>query len=160
MIQGLEFRFPRFAAGLSRGLGDPVEEVLPATSPAEILEEEKLLGIPLPDSYKEFLQCTRGLWFWGGTAQLSEGHPFFHDFPSLEELTPTQRRTLAMKGNVWPPPSQGMLCFAELFIEADGDQVLFDVSKGLVDGEYPVYYYAHEDHPPSVKQLTAGFRVH
>jgi hypothetical protein len=31
-----------------------------------------------------------------------------------------------------------MLCFAEFFMEADGDQVLFDVSKGLINGEYPI----------------------
>jgi hypothetical protein len=32
------------------------------------------------------------------------------------------------KGGGWPPPSQGMLCFAEYSLEADGDQVLFEAS--------------------------------
>jgi len=50
-----------------------------------------------------------------------------------------------------------MLCFAEFFMEADGDQVLWDVSRGLVDGEYPIYYYAHEARPPSVRKLADCF---
>lgn len=32
---------------------------------------------------------------------------------------------------------------AEYFLEDDGDQVLFKVADGLINGEYPVYYYAH-----------------
>lgn len=50
-----------------------------------------------------------------------------------------------------------MLCFAEFFLEADGDQVLFDVSGGLVAGEYPVVYYAHEGSPPSVRRVAGSF---
>lgn len=50
-----------------------------------------------------------------------------------------------------------MLCFAEFFLEADGDQVLFDVSAELIDCEYPVVYYAHEDRPPSVRRLADNF---
>ena len=46
----------------------------------------------------------------------------------------------------------GVLCFAEFFLEADGDQVLFDVSRGLVGGEDPVLYYAHE--AASVRRLA------
>ena len=42
-------------------------------------------------------------------------------------------------------------------MEADGDQVLFDVSRGLVNGEYPVMYWAHERRPPSVRKLADGF---
>ena len=42
-------------------------------------------------------------------------------------------------------------------MEADGDQVLFDVSNGLVNGEYPVMYYDHESHPPVVRKLADDF---
>jgi hypothetical protein len=42
-------------------------------------------------------------------------------------------------------------------IEGDGDQLLFDISKGLIKGEYPVYYYAHEDTPPSVRKIADSF---
>jgi hypothetical protein len=52
-----------------------------------------------------------------------------------------------------------MLCIGEFFMEADGDQVLFDVSNGLINGEYPVMYYAHEETPPSVRILVNAFRT-
>lgn len=51
-----------------------------------------------------------------------------------------------------------MLCFAEFWLEADGDQVLFDTSQGLVGGEYPVMYYAHSGRPPTVRRLASSFR--
>ena len=34
---------------------------------------------------------------------------------------------------------------------------LQDVSHGLRDGEYPIYYYAHEARPPSVRKLSESF---
>ena len=50
-----------------------------------------------------------------------------------------------------------MLFFAECFLEADGDQVFFDVSTGVSDGEYPVYYYSHEADPPSLRLVAGSF---
>ena len=50
-----------------------------------------------------------------------------------------------------------MLCFAEYFLEADGDQVLWDVHQGLKGGEYPVVYYAHEARPPSATVIATSF---
>jgi hypothetical protein len=75
----------------------------------------------------------------------------------LDALNAEQRRMVALKGGPWPPASQGMLCFAEFFMEADGDQVLFDTADGLVGGEYPIVYWAHEDRPPSVRRLAGSF---
>ena len=49
-----------------------------------------------------------------------------------------------------------MLCFAEYFAEADGDQVLFDTSHQS-GGEFPVVYYAHERRPPVVRTLAPSF---
>lgn len=89
---------------------------------------------------------------------MSGAHSFFHDFEPLDVLTPQQRRVVAKRGGVWPPASNGMLCFAEFFMEADGDQVLFDVRRPGADSEYPVMYYAHEASPPSVRQIAANFR--
>jgi hypothetical protein len=77
----------------------------------------------------------------------------------LEKLTPQQRQVVNHKGGGWPPASQGMLCFAEFFMEADGDQVLWDVSSGLQEGEYPIYYYAHEARPPTVRKLSENFAM-
>ena len=51
-----------------------------------------------------------------------------------------------------------MLCFAEFFMEDDGDQVLFDVAGGLRDGEYPIMYYAHDSYDPRTRQLAGSFR--
>jgi hypothetical protein len=150
-------RFPRFAANVERGLGEPIEHILEAASDDDISRIEQRLGIPLPESYKAFLRCTRGFWAMGGIVQLNSCHPYFHEFPSFEKLTEIQKSAVRQQGGPWPPPSQGMLCFAELSMEADGDQLLFDVSNGLVDDEYPVYYYAHEGAPASIRKLADSF---
>lgn len=155
MIPSLPNHFPRFAALHEER---QPEKVLPPASETEIREIEEGIGLPLPDSYKTFLRCTRGLWLMGGVIQFGAQHPFTHDFEPIEKLTPVQRRMVTVKGGQWPPPSQGLLCFAEFSMEADGDQVLFDVRNGLINGEYPVVYYAHEEHPPSVRVLASSFR--
>jgi hypothetical protein len=137
--------------------GRNLENVLPPATTADVAALEQQLGLPLPESYKALLRCARGFWLMGGLVQFGSQHPFFHDFPTLESLTPQQRRVVALKGGPWPPASQGMLCFAEFFMEADGDQVLFDTRRGLIGGEYPVMYWAHDGRPPSVRQFTSNF---
>jgi len=149
--------FPAFYECLIERDGADIEEILPAASDGEIAELEHRLRVPLPASYKRLLRCARGFWLLGGVIQFGKGHPFFHNFLPLDQLTPRQRDGVIANGGAWPPPSQGMLCFAEFFMEADGDQVLWDVSGGLCDGEYPIYYYAHEESPPSVRKLAESF---
>lgn len=134
-----------------------LEGVLPAASQAEVDQIEADIGVPLPASYKQFLQCTRGFWLMGGVVQFGEQHPFVHEFEPFESLPSAHQAIVKLKGGVWPPPSNGMLCFAEFFMEADGDQVLFDTSNGLVNREYPVVYYAHNARPPSVRVLASSF---
>jgi hypothetical protein len=80
-----------------------------------------------------------------------------HEFPPLKDLTSQQKEVVKLKGGTWPPPSEGMLCFAEFFMEADGDQVLFDIKNSPRNGEYPIMYYAHESRPPSVRKLADDF---
>jgi hypothetical protein len=58
----------------------------------------------------------------GGVVQFGKQHAFFHEFEPLRSLTPAQRSAVKQKGGAWPPPTDGMLCFAEFFMEADGDQ--------------------------------------
>lgn len=149
---------PRLAECLAARATEPylVEHVLPPATNADVRRLESELGASLPASYKRLLMVTRGFWLSGGMVQLSKTHPFFHDWAPLETLTPEQRRVVQRRGGRWPPPTGGMLCFAEYFLEADGDQVLWDVSAGLVEGEYPVMYYAHER--PSVRRIAASFR--
>lgn len=149
--------FPDFYRRLQTEKAQPVEEVLSGATDEEIQDLEDRLGISLPNSYKRLLRCAASFWLKGGVIQFNTSHPFFHHFPSFQELTPRQKQTVQSKGGTWPPPSEGMLCFAEFFMEADGDQVLFDVSQGLLDGEYPIMYYSHEDNPPSVRKLADSF---
>jgi hypothetical protein len=149
--------FPKFATYLGDGSTHLLEHVERPASHMELMELKRTVGIPLPESYKSLLRCSRGFWLLGGVVQFGVQHPFFHDFEPLDKLTPLQRQVVQQKGSQWPPPSQGMLCFAEFFLEADGDQVLFDVSNGLVNGEYPVMYYAHEQIPAAVRLLAITF---
>jgi hypothetical protein len=159
MPKRFQQEFPEFYQALVDREGAEIEQVLPPATDSEIAEIERRCGVPLPDSYKRLLRCARGFWLLGGSIQFGPEHPFFHDFPALEDLTPQQRQVVARKGGGWPPASQGMLCFAEFFMEADGDQVLWDVSPGLRGGEYSIYYYAHEARPPSVRKLADSFEA-
>jgi len=157
MIDQLKSKFPMFISKIELSDEANPENILPGVTEKEIEKLESQLGIQLPESYKRFIEATRGFWLFGGSVQFGSQHPFVHDFPKLEELSSSQRKVLKVKGGVWPPPSQGMLCFAEYFRDADGDQVLFDVSEGLVNGEYPVMYYSHESHPPTIERLANSF---
>lgn len=156
MIERFQESFPAFYRSLVERDGADIEQVLPAATAAELAALEQSVGVPLPESYKRLLRCARGFWLLGGVIQFGLNHPFFHHFPPLEQLSPRQRETVTRKGGVWPPASDGMLCFAEFSLEADGDQVLWDVRGGLQNGEYPIYYYAHEDRPPSVRQVAGN----
>jgi len=157
MTTPFQSAFPAFHKSIVESDSADLEHVLAPATDAQLEAIEAELRLPLPTSYKRLLKCARGFWLFGGAVQFGLQHPFYHDFDPLESLTPRQRESVARKGGVWPPPSNGMLCIAEFFLEADGDQVLFDVSKGLRDGEYPVVYYAHEDIPASVRKIADSF---
>lgn len=128
MFECLEHHFPRFTAHY----GQHLDGVQPPLTVEKIHALETGLGIPLPESFRRFLGCTGGFQLY---------RPWLH-FDSLFvrfELSPNT------------------LFFGEYFKEADGDQVFFDVSQGLKDGEYPVYYYCHEDRPPAIWKLADSF---
>lgn len=149
--------FPDFASKLGDGSAYQLEHVQPPVSAGDIHAMQRSLGVTLPESYKSLLRCGRAFWLFGGVVQFGTGHPFFHDFPPLDGLTPSQQGAVRRNGGWWPPPSQGMLCFAEFSMEADGDQLLFDVSGGPGGHEYPVMYYDHESTPASVRRLASTF---
>ncbi len=134
-----------------------LEELKSGLSDSDIDSLEKKLDTKLPNSYKEFLKCCGGFWAFGGSVQLDSQHPFKHDFKPFDSLTVQQQKIVKQRGGIWPPPSNGMICFGEFFMVADGDQVLFDISKGLVNGEYPIYYYSHETNPPTVRKIANNF---
>lgn len=158
LLAALREQFPVFAAKLTSLPSEEIEHVEPGASDSDLAELESTLGLQLPENYKSLLRCSRQFWLFGGSIQFGSQHPFIHDFQPFDELTPQQQEVIQHRsGGVWPPPSHGMLCFAEFFMEADGDQVLFDVSQGMVGGEYPVMYYAHESRPPAVRTLSHDF---
>ncbi|MCB0093403.1 MAG: SMI1/KNR4 family protein, partial [Caldilineaceae bacterium] len=159
MLDELIKYFPQFVSEVHNSRRADPEIILPPASLTDIAGIEASIGILLPVSYKSFLSVTRGFRIFGGAVQFNSGHPFFHDFPPIDKLTPAQQLRITQRGGTWPPPSHGMLCFGEYFRDADGDQVLFDVSKGLTNDEYPVIYYSHESVPPTVEQLADSFSV-
>jgi len=158
ILPALEGEFPRFARFLMSGDADPIDEILPPYTLSEIeqLEREELEQ-SLPPSYRAFLQIAGGMCLQGGAVRIHGRQLFFLYFPPLESMKWEQRRQAGRQnGGVWPPPSEGMLCFADFWSEGDGDQALFDVSGGLVDGEYPVFYYNHDQ--GSTRRIADGFR--
>ena len=124
--------FPEFASQLRMGKGQPIEEVKSGLSNEELLLLEATHKITFPESFKRFLSLCGGIWLSGGTIQLGWSNIFRH-------------------------PNR-MLCFGEYSLEADGDQVLFDISSGLIRREYRVYYYDHEHRPPRYVKLADSFR--
>ncbi|MGL4553565.1 MAG: SMI1/KNR4 family protein [Gemmataceae bacterium] len=154
MLDAVAKLFPRFAELAPER---ELENVAAPATDAELRTLEADLGLPLPESYKALLRCAREFWLLGGVVKFAARHPFVHHFHPFSRLSEAQQRMVTIQGGKWPPPSEGMLCFAECSLEADGDQVLFDVRNGLVNGEYPVVYYAHEQWPPSVRQLAPTF---
>lgn len=111
------------------------EYILAGLSEPEITEIEEHLDTVLPDSYKRFLRICAGFWH--------DGIKIYEPFSFGGEEAPLQRSDL--------------LCFADTFILADGDQSLFDMSGGLVDGEYPIVYYDHEMEPPRLVRISDTF---
>jgi hypothetical protein len=130
MLECLECYFPQFMARF----GQYLEEVQPPLAIAEIRQLEIDLGIPLPESFKRLLSCTGGF-------------QMYHPGPWLTF------RSSAIHFELSP----SCLFFGEYFKKADGDQVFFDVSEGLKNGEYPVVYYCHEDRPPTTWKLADSF---
>ena len=150
----LDDQFPVFTSKINKL---NIEQKKEALTDKQIKDLEVQLNIKLPPSYKKFLKCTGGFWAFDGAVQLDGQHPFIHKFKPYNQYTEQQKNTIDRKGGTWPPPSHGMLCFAEFFMEADGDQVLFDIKQRNECGEYPVYYYAHEDHPPTIRKIADSF---
>ncbi|MCW3058443.1 MAG: hypothetical protein JWQ02_264 [Capsulimonas sp.] len=128
----LTAQFPNFARLLSTGPMAKYNEVKEPATPEEIEEVEQSTGAAFPASYQLFFTCARAASIGDGF-RIELGAAFFHE----------------------TPPSEEMLCFADYWLKGDGDQALFDVSKGLIDGEYPVYYYNHGE--PSVRKLADSF---
>jgi hypothetical protein len=134
VVAALKLHFPRFAAAVNRRFGSG-DELEPGASEDELKKQEEVLGIAIPERLKALFRCTRSIQLDGFSIGL--GRVFFHESPP------------GMQG-----PSDGMLCFADYFLEADGDQMLFD-PRDLPADDPPVFYYAHE--VPEVRPLNKAF---
>ncbi|MBI5929701.1 MAG: SMI1/KNR4 family protein [Chloroflexi bacterium] len=136
MLDCLKENFPNFWQRINNGELELYSFEPPRSEDKIKSIEEKL---PLPKSYKSFLRCASGIWLEGPYIRMYNGYPFFFDDPRFDDV----------------------VCFGEYFLEADGDNVMFDVSQGLINGEYPVYYYAHDfAHDPDrgLRKLADSFK--
>ncbi len=136
MLDCLKDEFPNFWERINNGEVE-LDSFEPPLSEEEITALEKEL--PLPNSYKAFLRCIGGIWLEVPYIRMDKRNPFFFDNPRFKDV----------------------VCFGEYFLEADGDNVMFDISQGLINGEYPVYYYAHDfanDPDRGLRKLADSFR--
>jgi hypothetical protein len=136
MIRAVEKNFPKFARFLKRRVED-IDSMAEPASETDLAGFEKTLSLKLPATYRTFLHCTRSIELEG--LKFGIEHPFVHE---------------AKPGVILP--TEGMLCIADYWLEADGDQVLFDL-KGHAGDDPPVFYYAHGQAPPRVRPLAPTF---
>jgi hypothetical protein len=133
VLERIKAQFPKFAALLKRKFESASLPEAGATD-EELHALENSLGIQLPGMLATLLRASRQIQLEGLTIGT---HLFFH----------------GSRGDA-PAPSSGMLCFADYWLDADGDQMLID-PKELPDDDPPVYYYAHS--VPEVRSTKKTF---
>jgi hypothetical protein len=136
IIATLATPYPEFARFLASN-ASRIQSLRPGASSDEIAQLGRDLDISIPASYAQFLKCTREV-IVDDTLQITSLHPFIHE---------------SRDGGL---PTEGMLCIADFWLEADGDQALLALSDNTDDNP-PVLYYAHEQRPPSVRQIADTF---
>lgn len=134
VLRAIQAAFPKLGRFL-RKQSDLVECLAAGASEADLDDLERSLGTTLPGAYRAWLRTARVLELPG--LRLGAEHPFPHR---------SERGVLQ--------PAEGMLCIADYFLEADGDQVLFDLREASTD-DPPVFYYAHSI--PEVRRLAKSF---
>jgi hypothetical protein len=149
--------FEEFVSKVESRAGMVIDEILSGLTPEEIKGREQELGVPLPDSYKRFLSAVGGFSLFDGAVQFNRSHPYRDDFPKYESLSEDAKRQVASNGGLWPPPSDGMVCFGEYFEGDVGCSVLFNTNEGRRDGEYPIVYYYYRASPPRVAPIADSF---
>ncbi|MEJ3745944.1 SMI1/KNR4 family protein [Actinomycetes bacterium KLBMP 9797] len=137
-INALAGRFPRFARFLKANTDD-IDQCRPGLDGAALARLEQDLGLRLPETYRTFLRCAREI-VVGDTLQMTTAHPFTHNSAKVSL------------------PTQGMLCIGEYWLDADGDQVLFDLRQEFAPDaadDPPVLYYDHGQ--PAVRPIANSF---
>ncbi len=133
-LERLQPHFPKFARFLKRN-AEQIDRIEPGYTEEEIAAFEERLRLTLPQSYRQWLGAVGELSLEG--LRFGSEHPFIHENTRGVEL-----------------PSAGMLAFADYFLQADGDQVLFDLREGTED-DPPVFYYSHS--VPEVRREAKSF---
>jgi hypothetical protein len=139
-ISRFEPRFPGFAAYLRRHARDLDDLGEPATQ-NELSNLESMIGGAIPPSLQDFLLCARSLRL-GDLLQFDIDDMQTMSFSALPER---QR-----------PRVHGMTLLCEFWLQADGDQLAFD-QRVRVNGECPIFYYAHEYRPPRLTLVAHTF---
>ena len=106
-------RYPKFSKALAKAL-DPSDEIKPAATEEQIVNQESVLDFRLPSQVREFFLLTAGINVSTGVILTLSG---------MFDLTIHGERYCVL-GEFWK--------------EADGDQLL------LRPGEETIWYYAHE----------------
>jgi hypothetical protein len=132
ILKLLEPEFPRFARFLWRNL-ETIESMDVGASDEDLAVCQSSLNAALPAAYKRFLKYCRSVEL-GDTLRFGLPYTFVHESPAGPRL-----------------PTDGLLCFGDCWLEADGDQVLFGTSHA----DPPVFYYAHEI--PELRQVASNF---
>jgi hypothetical protein len=156
VINNLMKSFPEFADKLKSLPENSMDEILPGITHKEILACEEHTCL-LPNSYKQFLESTRGFWLFDGCVQFRKHHPYLQTFPKYDDLPEEGKKEVEKNGGLWPPPSAGMLTFAEYITANANYSVLFDVPSGIKGGEYSIVYYDYMGQPPSVRKVSDSF---
>jgi cobaltochelatase CobT len=128
-ISRFDARFPAFAAFLRRHPGN-LDGLGPPATEQELDELQRAIGRPLPPSLREFLRCARSLDLDEPVINLSINMMQLMEF----HHNPERRRR--------KPDVLEMVLLCEFWLEADGDQLAFDHTRGE-SGECPIFYYSH-----------------
>jgi hypothetical protein len=128
-IKAIGVAHPKFARLLARR-SDLITNLGPAATDIELQSVEASLGLMLPAALMALLRASRCIELEG--FRISADLLFRHE----------------------SSPSAGWLCFADYFLEADGDQMLFS-PRDLPADDPPVYYYAHG--VPEIRPLGTSF---
>jgi hypothetical protein len=135
-VAAIEAHFPLFGKFL-RSNSARMREMSNPASAEDMIAIQAHLGFDLPEAYVRLLRCVRTLAV-GDTLRLALTHPFIHRSKSPQTQT------------------DGMLCIADFWIEADGDQALIDVTTHT-GADPPVLYYAHESTGSKVRKIADRF---
>src|SRR5262245_5943741 len=92
MRKRFEQEFPEFYQALKEREGAELEQVLPPATDSEIAEIERRCGVHCRIHTSGCSDAHGGFGCSEAASSFGPGHPFFHDFPALEDLTPQQRQ--------------------------------------------------------------------